>query len=85
MLWFSNGGRDYAPWNGRNVGVLGIEEGRAFSANGFKASVAENALSKTGVPTALKLDPDGSRSAAACGRRIAAAGGLERDRVGGGG
>ena len=24
MLWFSNGGRDYPPWNGRNVGVLGI-------------------------------------------------------------
>ena len=28
-LWFSNGGRDYAPWNGRHVGVLGIEDARA--------------------------------------------------------
>ena len=34
MLWLSNGGRDYPPWNGRNVGVLGIEEGRAWSAHG---------------------------------------------------
>ena len=23
MMWFSNGGRDYAPWNGRHRGVLG--------------------------------------------------------------
>ncbi len=28
MLWISNGGRDYAPWNGRHAGVLGIEDGR---------------------------------------------------------
>ncbi len=60
MLWFSNGGRDYPPWNGRNVGVLGIEEGRAWSANGFAASVASNPLSDSGVPTALDLDPDGT-------------------------
>ncbi len=60
MLWFSNGGRDYPPWNGRNIGVLGIEEGRAWSANGFAASVASNPLSRSGVPTALELNPDGS-------------------------
>jgi len=60
MLWFSNGGRDYPPWNGRNVGVLGIEEGRAWSANGFVASVAPNPLSQSGVPTALELNPDGT-------------------------
>jgi hypothetical protein len=60
MLWFSNGGRDYPPWNGRNVGVLGIEEGRAFSANGYAASIAPNPLSESGVPTALELRPDTS-------------------------
>jgi len=27
MLWFSNGGRLDAPWNGRHTGVLGIEDG----------------------------------------------------------
>lgn len=26
VLWMSNGGRSYAPWNGRHVAVLGIEE-----------------------------------------------------------
>ena len=60
MLWFSNGGRDYPPWNGRNVGVLGIEEGCTFSARGYAASIAPNALSQTGVPTALELKPDGA-------------------------
>jgi hypothetical protein len=60
FLWFSNGGRDYRPWSGRNVGVLGIEEGRCWSANGLKASVAPNPLSRSGVPTALELRPDGS-------------------------
>lgn len=27
MLWHSHGGRDYAPWSGRHVGCLGVEEG----------------------------------------------------------
>lgn len=60
MLWFSNAGRDYRPWNGRNVGVLGIEEGRAWSAHGFAASAAPNPLSASGVPTVLHLDPHGT-------------------------
>ncbi len=60
MLWFSNGGRDYPPWNSRNVGVLGIEEGRAWSAHGFAASAAPNPLSESGVPTVLELDSSGA-------------------------
>jgi hypothetical protein len=60
MLWFSNGGRDYPPWNGRNVGVLGIEEGRVYSAAGHAASIAPNPLSKSGVPTSLALKRDGA-------------------------
>jgi hypothetical protein len=60
MLWLSNGGRDYPPWNGRNVGVLGIEEARAWSAHGYAASIAPNPLSDSGVPTSLELDPDGA-------------------------
>ena len=55
FLWFSNGGRDYAPWCGRHVGVLGIEEGRAYSAYGHAASIAPNPLSDAGIPTALRL------------------------------
>lgn len=52
MLWISNGGRDYAPWNGRD-GVLGIEDGRA--AIGHAASLGDNWLTREGVSTALEL------------------------------
>jgi hypothetical protein len=59
FLWFSNGGRFYKPWNGRHLGVLGIEEGRAYTANGHAASIAPNPMSEAGIPTSLKLTPDG--------------------------
>ena len=61
FLWFSNGGRFYPPWNGRHRGVLGIEEGRAFSANGHRASIAPNRLSDEGIPTCLTLGGDGEK------------------------
>ncbi|HVT52455.1 MAG TPA: hypothetical protein VHE77_12845 [Dongiaceae bacterium] len=60
MMWFSNGGRDYAPWNGRHRGVLGLEEGRTYAGNGHKASIAENEWARQGIPTALHLSPEGS-------------------------
>ena len=60
FLWFSNGGRFYPPWNGRHLGVLGIEEGRAYSSYGHAASIAPNPLSKAGIPTSLTLTPDGT-------------------------
>jgi hypothetical protein len=59
ILWFSNGGRDYAPWNSRHVGVLGMEEGRIYSTHGHKAAIAANPLNEAGIPTALALSPDG--------------------------
>jgi hypothetical protein len=62
FLWFSNGGRAYAPWNGRHIGVLGIEEGRAYSSYGHAASIAPNPLSEAGIPTSLSLSPGGSVS-----------------------
>jgi hypothetical protein len=55
FLWFSNGGRYYAPWSSRHTGVLGIEEGRAWSAYGHKASIEPNELSESGVPTHVDL------------------------------
>ena len=55
FLWFSNGGRYYPPWNSRHIGVLGIEEGRAYSAYGHAASIAPNPLSDTGIPSSLTL------------------------------
>ncbi len=53
MLWISNGGRDYAPWNGRHRGVIGIEDGRA--AVGHAASLGDNWLKRKGIPTAFEL------------------------------
>jgi len=60
ILWFSNGGRDFPPWNSRHIGVLGIEEGRTFFAAGHKASTSPNPLSAGGHPTALELSESGS-------------------------
>ncbi|MGI9500263.1 MAG: hypothetical protein ACR2P3_09505 [Geminicoccaceae bacterium] len=60
FLWFSNAGRDYAPWNGRHRGVLGIEEGRAFSIYGHAASINPNPLSDAGIPTSITLDSSSS-------------------------
>ncbi|MEI9427122.1 hypothetical protein [Mesorhizobium sp. Cs1299R1N3] len=54
MLWFSNGGRDYSPWSGRHLGVLGIEDGR--TAIGHAASLGDNWLKREGVATAFALD-----------------------------
>lgn len=55
MLWFSNGGRDYAPWNGRHVGVAGIEDGCSPGLAGEAAAGEPNAVSAEGVATGLAL------------------------------
>lgn len=55
MLWFSNGGRDAAPWNGAHQGVLGIEEACALGLEGRLAATLPNRLTARGVPTALNL------------------------------
>ena len=58
MLWFSNGGRDYAPWNGRHVGCLGVEEGLNRAMLGDSLARIPNPLDAAGVPTGLTLEPD---------------------------
>ena len=60
MLWFSNGGRDYAPWNGRHVDVLGVEEGINRSLLGHSARQVPNPLDAAGVPTGLTLEQNGT-------------------------
>jgi hypothetical protein len=57
MLWISNGARDFAPWNGRHRGVLGIEDGCAMGGEGLRAARAENRLTAMGVPTVIALGP----------------------------
>lgn len=49
MLWLSNGGRDYAPWSGRHLAVLGIEEAAtSFHVNGERDG-GSDPLRATGV------------------------------------
>ena len=59
MLWFSNGGRFYAPWNGRHKNVLGVEDGCTWSLYGHAASIAPNEMNAIGIPTSISLDPQG--------------------------
>lgn len=55
VLWHSNGGRHYAPWNGRHRRVLGVEDVCAYFHYGLAESVAENPAP---VPTCVHLDSD---------------------------
>jgi hypothetical protein len=57
QLWFSNGGRDYSPWNGRHVGCLGVEEGLTRAMLGDSFGRIPNPLDAAGVPTGLSLEP----------------------------
>ncbi len=58
ILWHSNGGRHYPPWNGRHRHVLGLEEVTAYFHLGLAASARRNSLSRRGVPTTLTLQRD---------------------------
>jgi hypothetical protein len=56
LLWMSNRGRRYAPWNGRNM-CVGVEPMTGLLDLGCNASLAVNPLNIKGYPTALSLDP----------------------------
>jgi hypothetical protein len=55
LLWHSNGGRLFPPWNGRHRPVLGIEDLTAYFDFGLADSAKPNPLSRRGVPTTLEL------------------------------
>ncbi len=57
IMWFSNGGRHYPPWNGRHVNVLGLEEVTSYFHYGLSESKAKNPLSEQGYRTVLQLRP----------------------------
>ena len=57
VLWISNGGRHYAPWSGRHLGRMGIEDVTAYFHFGLAESAQENPLSKRGVATSVELKP----------------------------
>jgi hypothetical protein len=60
MLWHSNGGRDYAPWNGRHRGCLGVEEGAALPVLGLSSQEAPDPLTAAGQPALVTLDTEGT-------------------------
>jgi len=55
VLWHSNGGRHYAPWNGRHRAVLGLEEVTSYFHLGIAKSAAKNPVSARGIPTSVTL------------------------------
>lgn len=57
ILWISNGGRHYAPWNGRHTGVLGIEDTTSYFHFGLAESARPNPLNRRGHPTSATLTP----------------------------
>lgn len=56
-FWISNGGRHYPPWNGRHLGVMGIEDVTSYFAYGLAESARPNALTRRGLVTCRRLDP----------------------------
>ena len=57
LLWITNGGRHYSPWNGRHVNVMGLEDVTSFYGPGLSESVRENSLTRRGYTTCAQLDP----------------------------
>ena len=57
LLWISNGGRHYPPWNGRHLSVMGIEDTTSYFHLGLVESVQPNPVNRRGIPTALTLNP----------------------------
>ena len=58
LFWLSNGGRHYAPWNGRLSGVLGMEEIAGFFHYGIKDSVEPNFLQERGFKPFVEFSKD---------------------------
>lgn len=56
VLWISNGGRHYPPWNGRHVNVMGMEDVTSYFHYGLAQSVGPNPVNRRGFPTALTLN-----------------------------
>lgn len=57
VMWLSNGGRHYEPWNGRHINTLGLEEVTAYFHYGLAPSVKPNDIAAAGSPTCVQLQP----------------------------
>lgn len=58
VLWISNGGRHYAPWNGRHLGVMGIEDVTSYFHYGLAESARSNPVNRAGFPTCVTLSKE---------------------------
>lgn len=58
VLWHSNGGRHYPPWNGRHLGALGLEEVTSYFHYGLAESARPNDIAARGHATCRLLDPE---------------------------
>ncbi len=58
LLWMSNGGRHYSPWDGRHANVMGLEEVTTFFHLGLAESAKRNSHNARGYKTVLQLNPD---------------------------
>jgi len=56
LLWISNRGRSYAPWNSRNL-CVGVEPLVGAFDLGYHAAAAQNPINEKGVDTARSLIP----------------------------
>ena len=54
LLWMSNGGRHYPPWNGRHVNVMGVEDITGCFHYGAAQSAKDNVLTRQGIMTSVK-------------------------------
>jgi hypothetical protein len=57
LLWMSNRGRHFEPWNGENL-CVGVEPVASAFDLGTAAAVNVNPISEEGVHTAIKLTPE---------------------------
>ncbi len=58
LMWMSNGGRHYAPWNGRHVNVMGLEDVTTYFHSGLAEAARRNPHNARGCRTVLDLKPN---------------------------
>ena len=56
LFWMPNGGRHYAPWNGRMTAGLGMEEISGFYHYGITPSIEKNFFQEKGYKTYVEID-----------------------------
>jgi hypothetical protein len=58
VMWMSNGGRHYPPWNGRHRRAIGLEGVTSWFHYGLAESVASNPMQDAGFPPYVQLRAD---------------------------